>query len=661
MFAIGNKAALSARARRIAYEAFCMLLAFVLTFSFSFSLQTAFALASDTSATSDQATPSARSADPLASSTAALAADSGSDDDPAADPTPSQYVDDLSVTLYMNEREITLGYASSDDDPDPIELTKKGQTGNLFGIAWWNDETNERNPTGMEFKSSDGSVVTVDRDGKLTARGDGEAEITVSMTKHTKTGEPIELVIPVVVTGQSGKTITDISIYSQQYGTDDIRIDDTRKNAVHLQFYAIVTLEDGTRLDTADGKLSRQDPDLEDLSWVVSDSQIAAIESTTGEYRQREYGLVNVFAYSSDYMVSSNSISVTVEDPDGESEAHPQDLLTVHIEYEQAPEGAITIEDKQYSRADLGALGTMTETYTLIGKNGAAQATGYGVPVRNLLMDACETAEADGLDAIASVQFLSGADRANYTASIDALFTTRYLFDPASYVAGISTTVRSVEPMLAFESNWMSVYSVVDGKQKDLSDATQFRLLMGSASFNDSTSGYSIKWINRINIVLKGSAPVAPDGGDDPSNDPKREDNNDDKRPDSEQQIIANGGTGGSGTGGGGSAGAGDGIGVAGAGGGAGAGTGSGAGDQQGSGMQSNEVGTGYGAYSIYQIMNPYTTDLDIQYAQNPFKPFVLPVCLAAFVAGLVQLSFWYARQRRPLEYRDAQPLGGTA
>ncbi len=649
MLAIRDKAAFSARARRVAYEAFCVLLAVVLTFSFSFSLQTAFALAADVSA----------SADADSAADVALAADTGSGDGAdsvgTTDPTPSQYVDDISVTLLMNEREVTLGYASSDDDPDPIELTKQGQTGNLYGIAWWNDDTNERNPTGMEFQSSDNAVVTIDRDGKIIARGDGEAEITVSMTKNTKTGEPIKLVIPVTVTGQSGKTITAISIYSSQFDTADIYLNDTRKSDVHLQFYAIVTLEDGTQLLTEDGRLSAQDPDLEDLSWEVSDSQIAAIESATGEYRQREYGLVNVFAFSSDYRVRSNSISVTVEDPDGDSEAHTQDILTVHIEYEEAPEGAITIEDKQYSRADLGALGTMTETYTLIGKSGAAQATGYGVPVRNLLVAACETAQADGLDAIASVQFLSGADRANYTASIDALFATRYQYDPASYVAGVSTIVKSVEPMLAFESNWLSVYSVVEGKEKALSDATQFRLLMGSASFNDSTSGYSIKWINRINVTLKGSAPVNPDGGDDPHTDPDPDSRSEDKKtdPDQQNQVVVNGGTGGSGTGGSGTGGAGDGIGVAGVGG--------GSGNQQGTGVQSNEVGTGQGAYSIYQIMNPYTTDLDVQYAQNPFKPFVLPVCFAAFVAGMVQLSFCYARQRRPLEYRDAQPLGGTA
>ncbi len=659
MLSIGDKAAFVARSRRVAYEAFCTLLAFVLTFSCSFSLQTAFALAADAGSASSASSTIAASASAGSGTEAVLAVDGGSgegsDAGGSSDQAPTHYVDDISVTLLMNEREVTLGYASSGDEPDPIELTKQGQTGDLYGIAWWNDDTYERNPTGMEFHSSDDAIVTVDRDGKIIARGDGEAEITVSMTKNTLTGDPIELVVPVYVSGQSGKTITGISIHSSAYATDDIYLDDTRKSEVHLQFYAVVTLEDGTSLSTEDGKLSAQDPDLEDLCWEVSDSQIAAVEPATGEYRQREYGLVNVFACSSDYRVMSNSISVTVEDPDGDSEAHTQDTLTVHIEYEEAPEGAITIEDKQYSRADLGALGTMTETYTLIGKSGAAQATGYGVSVRNLLVDACETAQADGLDAIASVQFLSGADRANYTASIDALFTTRYTYDPASYVAGISTIVKSVEPMLAFESNWLSVYSVVEGKDKGLSDATQFRLLMGSASFSDSTSGYSIKWINRINVTLKGSAPVNPDNGDDPNNNPDADNKNEDKKTDPSQQnqVIANGGTGGAGTGGSGSSGAGDGIGIA--------GIGSGVGDQRGSGVQSNEVGTGQGAYSIYQIMNPYTTNLDIQYAQNPFKPFVVPVCLAAFVAGLVQLSFWYARQRRPLEYRDEQPLGGTA
>ena len=613
------------RAKRFAFEMLCTVLSFLLVFNLSFSLQCAFA---DEGGNSGSETEN-----PGGGETGGGESGGGGTEEPEP---PAHYVDDLQVFLHKDESKVSLGFASTGASTS-IVLDKKGQQVALIASVIWSDDSTQTNPTGVQFSSSDESVVTVDPSGYVVARGDGDATLTVSATRNTADGSPVSLRIPVQVSNQSGKSISKIEIYSKEYPDKQIiTVRDKKKEDVYLTFYAKVTLDDGAVYDTRDGALSSQDPQLEDLRWFLSDAQMGAIEETTGTFRALAYGATSIFAMSPDYKTDSNRITLSVEDPD-DRDGHPQSQLTVSISYEKPVEGAVTIEDQVFDVSDLmNKYDTFSQTYTLMnGSNGASQATGYGVSLRALLLDACKVAEEDGLDSILSVTFRSGEDGGNATLSIDSLFASRYTYDPYSYVSGVYSIIGTTEPMLAVESNWMSMYAIASGYEDGLSEKTRFRLLMGSQSENDSVASSSIKWINRIEVVMKGSPKVPDDDDDDDGGNNK------------------SGGPGGTDEGGSGGSGTGTSIGLA--------GTGTGAGDGTGSGAQSNTAGSKSGAYSIYQMMSPYETDLDIQYAENPLKPFVLPLCLACIAAGLTQAGFWYRRQRQPLSVGGMTMAKGTA
>lgn len=610
------------RAKRFAFEMLCTVLSFLLVFNLSFSLQYAFA---DDDGGSGSETGEIGGGE----------SGGGGTEEPEP---PARYVDDLQAILEVGEDNTTIGYAST-GVVTAITLDKMGQRAVLHAYAIWNDDKSDKDPVGREYSSSDSNIVTIDPSGNMVARGDGDATITVSLTRNTASGSPISLKIPVHVTNQTGKNISEIKIYSDEYpDKDPIIIADKPKEKVYLQFYAVVTLGDGTVYDTKNGPLSSQDPQLEDLAWYLSDEQMGVVEPKSGEYRAREYGSTAIFAMSSDF-VRSNTITVNVVSGDEDPDGHPQPELTVEISYEEEIEGAIKIENQVFDVGDLlSQFGSMTRTYTLTnGKGGASQSTGYGVPLRAFLLGACKVAGKDSLDAIASVTFRSGVDKQNTTMSISELFATRYTYDPYSYVTGIYSAIGTTEPMLAIESNWMDIYAAAGGRNSDMTNRTQFRLLMGSRSDRDSVTGASIKWINKVEIVLSGGPPVPDKPKDEPDPDPDP--------PES--------GGGGTGEGGSGGSGVGSSVGLA--------GSGTGSGDNEGSGVQSNTVGSKSGAYSIYQVMNPFETDLEIEYAENPFKPFVLPLCLAFIAAGLTQAGFWYRRQRQPLSVGGVTMAKGTA
>lgn len=606
-----RRAVAKPRVKRIAFEAFCTLLSFLLVFNLSFSLQYAFAEGEGGSET----------------------------ETPEPEPEPSHYIRDLQVFYEKGESQEELGSAS-DGYASTVWLTRKGENGRLIAVAWWEDGSSDRNPTGATFKSSDDSVVTVNASGEILAMGDGSATITVSLTKNTSSGDPISLKVPVEVSGQSGKSISSLSIYCAEYpDSSSITIDDTNKEDVYLHFYARVVLEDGSVYDTVNGRLSQQDSDLEDLLWFVSDSQVATIDQIYGEYRQREFGVSNVFAMSSTYDSESQQINVDVKNTDSNPESHPQDTLTVSITWAQTTEdGVEDPPDKVYTRSDLAALGTTYARYTLSSGSSVIWAEGYGVPLRALLADACEINPSEVEGAISKIRFQSGADGGNYEVYANVLFAARTNFRDDG-----TRLDSSAEPMLAFDSNWMSFRAAESGKEKPLTNATQFRLLMGSRSFDERVTGNSIKWINHVSVVLSATPPS-------PSDDP-----NDVPNPSPDNPVLPStipfGGTGGSGEGGSGGRGTGSGVGLA--------GTGTGVGSGFGSGVQSGTSGSGEGAYSIYQIVSPFSTALDVEYAQNPFKPFVLPLCLAAVAAGLTQAALWYRRQRMPFVCGGTAPMAG--
>ncbi len=53
------------------------------------------------------------------------------------------------------------------------------------------------------------------------------------------------------------------------------------------------------------------------------------------------------------------------------------------------------------------------------------------------------------------------------------------------------------------------------------------------------------------------------------------------------------------------------------------------------------------GEWNMYQIMNPYNSNLGIEVEDNPMEPFVLPISSGALAVGGLESLFWFLMQRR--------------
>lgn len=537
------------------------------------------------------------------------------------------YIQDLSV---IDEYNADYGYASASSVGSTLTLSQKGGSIKVSGIAWWDDGSYAVSPSQVTYSIIGATgIANVSTSGVVTAIADGSTMLRVSVVSDTLDGLPINLDIPVVVQGQAERYVESICIIDAD-GSELLSYPlEGEKEKLSAQFYAMVTVCDPssgshTVYDTRSGLLSQQASDLSDLSWYASDSQLATL-SDSGQFAPREYGTVSVFAMSRGGLggatVTSPGVTVTTNNPDGVDESHPQYSLTVTVCYEADPEYT---EEIVYSQGDLEALGTFSASYTLAADT-PIQSRGYGVYLRNVVSDAAGLDIMQDMAAVRSVSF-SGYDGANTTMSAESLFATRYYYP--NYDAGGSTAgALAVEPMLAFSSNWKKAS---DGAltSDDMTNATQFRLLIGSNKSGQSMTGYSIKWINAMTITLVGAPPVEEDG-------PQEE------KPIEDPSGGAGGGDQGDGSGGeqGSSAESGSSGDMA---------VGEGSDALESSDGETGE-GSGGGERSIYQMMNALQSDVDIEYPENPFSPFVLPFGLGTVAAGGVESFLWFRRQKAPL------------
>ncbi len=673
------------------------------------------------------------------------------------------------------------GYASNPDNVTPIEISAKGGQVNLVCVAWWDDNSQTRNPTGLTITSSNYDILEVNGM-TITARHDGEVTLTVTVSEHTKTGEPIVLEVPVIITGQDKPYVTDITLGCDSdyydpdyYAANGYMYIETDTLAIYISFYALVTVfnpSDGTTVvyDTRNGLISAQSGgDLADIEWCLQDSTLADV-SDDGLLRPTEYGNNSIWAASSsglkNYVLSNNTIAYQIPNPDqsATTDGHPpQDHITFNIWYENdsvieangnfsMPTDPNLVKTLLYDEIDLRHAGMFYETYTLVSGSNLASVTaqGYGVDLEALLIEACGldadqgTSDADdqGTSAIQTLRFYdAGGDYKQMSASW--LFQTRYYYPNID--VGSKAAKVEVKPMLAFKSWWQRGVPV--NWDIPMSESTRFRLILGSTSLTETVTSFSWKWVNRIDVILEGGQPVEPDnpnsgdgdggdggdGGNEPtpgdtepeptpgnsgnpdtgSNEPNTETNEPTTDSNEDPLGAAAGGTGGSGSGSGGNGtggfgnglGNGTGNGSSGSGVGGGMGTnpgiaaigssGSGLGgslsdfystnpnpdsstnagtnatDAQGEGSDeganeglgsgiNGEEGTDSGRYSLYQVMNPFTSDIGVQYEDNPLTPFVVPVSCGVVALGVVKFALWFAMQRRRTQLLVA-PGAGTA
>ncbi len=545
------------------------------------------------------------------------------------------------ITLYYETPYIGAGWEKCANSWEATpqthgKLTAKAQTLAFKVQLVWSDASTswaEGAAHPVTFRTSDENLATVTAAGVLMAKNNGQVTLTASCEGH-------EVSYILDITGQENEryvseiVIVDDSLtpYDAQAG---IALSDLNQT---ITLNARVTVVDPATNTSKvyyskDGLLSAQTGGaIADLSWSVGDSELGSVEATTGEFRPAQYANVLVTAASAAGLGGQSvtgSVWVYTDSPVKQAAGrNPQDHLTVRVFYEENPE--TIVKEVTFTREEVEALGCELHTYTAVGSGAMfATASARGVPFARVLEAA--GANLDGISYFSFVTADSGNATYGETVSYKMLFgQTRYYFpnwdihDPTDGVA--------VPPMLAIESNfrWFDVNTQdVSENYTDMTDDTCFRLLFGATTSGQVTTNRQIYWINTINVVLEGAAPVENGNGD------------------------------GSGSGTGGSGGTSTTNGQALSGNGPDASqipgslNGLGLSAAGGAAEAAGETDTGdsgdEGAWSVYQIMNRNRSDVDDVDFENPFAPFALPCALGVTAAGAVWTGAWYRRQKVPL------------
>lgn len=181
-------------------------------------------------------------------------------------------------------------------------------------------------------------------------------------------------------------------------------------------------------------------------------------------------------------------------------------------------------EKAVFSLSDLQNMYVINRAYTYIDNlPSVCVDCAKGVALSEVLSEA-------GVDtgAIDTVYFYSNDKQGGYYVG----FSRKFLFDSERYyypnlaanynpidgaLPGADEGIREVETMLAFSDNWVRYNENTEEFVEDYSKQTsvsRFRLLFGMTDMNDRMASKSVKWVNEIQVMLKGSPEIKIADGD---------------------------------------------------------------------------------------------------------------------------------------------------
>ncbi len=181
-------------------------------------------------------------------------------------------------------------------------------------------------------------------------------------------------------------------------------------------------------------------------------------------------------------------------------------------------------EKAVFSLSDLQNMYVINRAYTYIDNlPSVCVDCAKGVALSEVLSEA-------GVDtgAIDTVYFYSNDKQGGYYVG----FSRKFLFDSERYyypnlaanynpidgaLPGADEGIREVETMLAFSDNWVRYNENTEEFVEDYSKQTsvsRFRLLFGMTDINDRMASKSVKWVNEIQVMLKGSPEIKIADGD---------------------------------------------------------------------------------------------------------------------------------------------------
>lgn len=181
-------------------------------------------------------------------------------------------------------------------------------------------------------------------------------------------------------------------------------------------------------------------------------------------------------------------------------------------------------EKEVFSLSDLQNMYVINRAYTYIDNlPSVCVDCARGVALSEVLSEA-------GVDtgAIDTVYFYSNDKQGGYYVGFSRAFlfdTERYYYPnlAANYnpidgaLPGADEGIREVETMLAFSDNWVRYNENTEEFVEDYSKQTsvsRFRLLFGMTDMNDRMASKSVKWVNEIQVMLKGSPEIKIADGD---------------------------------------------------------------------------------------------------------------------------------------------------
>lgn len=591
--------------------------------------------------------------------------------------SPSYYIQELNVyredDMGNLDLDNPLAYGTNPTHGHAQIETRGGSIAFGAGTQWNDDSELVPDTTNVTWSLAEGAegIATITPAGFLQADGNEDGLVTVIATVDgslTYDGMPLQAYVDVEIVAQSGPFVTKIQIcdengnvISPAYSFDE---DDLLGTAT-VELGAYVTVRDPeTGADTTyhvtagNGLAAQTGGALPDITWSVSEELYGSI-SVDGIYRPLASGQNRVFAMSSAGLLGETvSAAITVSMPGVSTEFHPQDQLTVKVVYEKDGvadlKAKTVVKEKTFDIPYLEALGTQTITYTAKGSggvNGFITFTGRGPYLAAILRET-------GLD-LQGIKEIRFGTADNYLDAVSWAWlvdTDRYYF-PNLDVNSEAGKIQ-VAPIIAIESAKATDDNPADPNY-DLTGDRRFLLLFGSKPGNQSISHFQVYNIHTLYVVLEGAPPIE-GGGDESEPSDDGNDGTDDQNNQNEQQSD-NGtgqnqgqGSGKNGSGSGKNAGA-QGVARAGDAGASGKAVNSSsdlassASASSSSGLTMGDltvIGDG-GKWSALQAINKHKSDVDTLLLDNPFAPFVAPMCAGCFAAGGLEVLVGYRRQRR--------------
>lgn len=351
----------------------------------------------------------------------------------------------------------------------------------------------------LTYKVADPSIVEILQDGTVIPKKDGTTTVTCTPFNKQRGILKVPTVITVKLSGITGAYITDMAIVNskgEQFPDNTVKFK-ARTKSDYAQLYVLAKYSDGKLVNTAKGDK------LEGIEWVADNADIASVDSSGCVRPTNVDGVTLIHAKikgAGEFGNTADGYVRFITDTGKSKEAYmPQNHISITARFAQDPDQNV-VKSMTLSVSDIEALGCERHSYTQLTRNGSYLVlVGEGPRLERVLAHT-------GI-AMKDIQTLTfvAADGARRTGAVSAFTRTGYYF-PWFFMGHATNHAQPVPTIIAVRSQ--NKKNAENDDVGALSEATRFRLCLGSQSDTDITAPWSLKWINGIEITLNGKPPA---------------------------------------------------------------------------------------------------------------------------------------------------------